>query len=455
MQLPQAFQEKMKKLLPAAEGRDFFTSYDCPAHAGLRVNTLKISVEQFLRLWPFPLEPIPWTTTGFYYARQDRPAKHAYYHAGLFYLQEPSAMAPAACLAPEPGERVLDLCAAPGGKTTQLAAAMQGRGILVANDLAADRAKALVKNLELAGVRNAVVTNETPERLAKYFAAYFDRVLVDAPCSGEGMFRRDAGVMTAWREQANPVYARTQRQILRAAAEMVRPGGRLLYSTCTFDPRENERVIGEFLREQAAFSLIDIPKEHGFMPGLQEDDCEVSAVARLWPHRLKGKGHFLALLTRKGVAEKEEPGPTGPLRTQGKLNLKTFGEFTAQTLPGVAFTGIFLAYGEHLYVQPEGVPALAGLKVVRPGFYLGQLKKHHFAPSQALAMGLKAEQAPNRISFRAGDEAVGRYLKAETVAATAAKGWVLVCVDGFPLGWAKGTAEGLKNYYPIAWRRVD
>lgn len=455
MQLPQAFQEKMKKLLPAPECRDFFAAYNCPAHAGLRVNTLKISVEEFLRIWPFQLKPIPWAKTGFYYERQDRPAKHAYYHAGLFYLQEPSAMAPAACLAPEPGERVLDLCAAPGGKTTQLAAAMQGQGILVANDLAADRVKALVKNLELAGVRNAVVTNETPERLAKHFPAYFDRVLVDAPCSGEGMFRRDAGVMTAWREQVNPVYARTQRQILRAAAEMVRPGGRLLYSTCTFDPLENERVISEFLRDNPAFSLIDIPKEHGFMPGLPVDDYTGSAIARLWPHRLKGEGHFLALLTRNGSAGNAKPAATVPPQTQGKLNMKTFEEFNTQTLPEVTFTGIFLAYGEHLYVQPEGVPALAGLKVVRPGFYLGQLKKHHFAPSQALAMGLKAIQVPNRISFCAEDEAVVRYLKAETVAATAAKGWVLVCVDGFPLGWAKGTAEGLKNYYPIAWRRVD
>lgn len=363
-------------------------------------------------------------------------------------------MAPAAFLAPQPGEKVLDLCAAPGGKTTHLAAALQGKGILVANDLDAGRIKALVKNLELAGVWNAVVMNETPERLAKHFTGYFDRVLVDAPCSGEGMFRRDAGVMAAWHEGVNPVYARTQRQILRAAATMVRPGGKLLYSTCTFDPVEDEEVLLDFLHEYPEYTLLDIPKEHGFQAGIDKEGRPVAAAARLWPHRLRGEGHFLALMIKDAKAA-IGPDAHSP-QTKNKINMETFQDFAAKTLRDVTFSGIFLTYGEHLYVQPAGLPALAGLKVVRPGFYLGQLKKGRFAPSQALALGLKAEQVPNRLNFAAGDEAVSRYLKAETLQTAAReKGWALVCVDGFPLGWAKGTAEGLKNYYPIAWRRVD
>lgn len=211
-----------------------------------------------------------------------------------------------------------------------------------------------------------------------------------------------------------------------------------------------------FLREHPDFTLRDIPKKYGFVSGADSEGNPVSDVARLWPHRLRGEGHFLALLVRKGTEGSDDDKASHHLQHQEKLNLSTFQEFAAQSLKDVSFPGVFLAYGEHLYVQPPGLPPLAGLKVVRPGFYLGQMKKGRFVPSQALAMGLKAENVPNRLSFAAQDEAVIRYLKAETIdAAAQEKGWVLVCVDGFPLGWAKGTAEGLKNYYPIAWRRVD
>jgi NOL1/NOP2/sun family putative RNA methylase len=452
MKLPVEFIDKMKNIVPQQEWDKFIAAYDEPIWAGLRVNTLKIAVEALCRRISFDLEPVPWEPTGFYYDRKERPAKHPYYHAGLYYIQEPSAMTPAAVLAPKTGERVLDLCAAPGGKTTQLAAAMQGQGVIVANDLGSDRVKVLIKNIELMGIPNAIVTNETPERLARCFPEYFDRVLVDAPCSGEGMFRKDAGVLSAWTPQSNLLFARTQQQIIASAAEMLRPGGRLVYSTCTFSPAENEELILRFLEEHTDFTLIDIPKIAGMAPGIVTMGQSMPDVARLWPHRIKGEGHFVALL------EKSMAGPVGQLAgtQQNKLSLDTFYDFTRRYLQDVDFTGTFVAYGEHLYLQPRDVPLLQGLKAVRPGLYLGQLKKNRFEPSHALALTLRAGQVKNRVDYPAAAPEVIRYLKAETVLDEGGeKGWVLFCVDGYPLGWAKRTAEGLKNYYPIAWRWVD
>jgi len=427
-------------------------TYDQPVRSGLRINTLKISAQEFLRISPFRTTPIAWAPTGFYYDREDRPAKHPYYHAGLYYLQEPSAMAPAAVLAPQPGDKVLDLCAAPGGKTTQLAAAMQGEGILVANDLGSDRVKVLVKNVELAGISNAIITNETPERLATRFSRYFDRVLVDAPCSGEGMFRKDTGVMAAWTDQSYVAFSRTQQQILNTAAEMVRPGGRMLYSTCTFTPAENEQVVLQFLRQNLNFSLVDIPKTGGFAAGITCEGGSLPTAARLWPHRLQGEGHFLALFQRTA----DEDTPSSPKIQGHKIVLDTFHSFVNQYLANVKFGGCFINYGAYLYSQPLGLPSLQGLKVVRPGLFLGQLKKQRFEPSHALALALRAEQAVDCINFAANNPEVIRYLKAETLPnPDGGKGWAMVCVDGYPLGWAKRTPEGLKNYYTSAWRWVD
>lgn len=452
MKLPEEFIANIRRLLTPEAAEGFFAAYDQPVLAGLRVNTLKISADELQRIAPFKLTPVSWAAEGFYYDRQERPAKHPYYHAGLYYLQEPSAMAPAAVLAPRPGDRVLDLCAAPGGKTTQLAAAMQGEGLLVANDLGSDRVKVLVKNVELAGITNAIIVNETPERLAPRFQNFFDKVLVDVPCSGEGMFRKDAGVMAAWTGQSYLAFSRTQLQLLQTASTMVRPGGKLLYSTCTFTPLENEEVILQFLRNNPDFHLLDIPKTAGFAPGITAQGECLSAVARLWPHLQPAEGHFLALLERKEGAD----APLPSKNQLPKVALETYRSFVSQYLQKVDFDRCFITYGEYLYSQPHGLPSLHGLKIVRPGLYLGQLKKQRFEPSHALAMAVRADQAVQCMDFTGNDPDVIRYLKAETLPNTMeGKGWVLMCVAGYPLGWAKATPEGLKNYYTSAWRWVD
>ena len=322
-ELPELFKARMKQQLKE-EYEDFLACYEREGYAGLRVNTEKISVERFRGLFPFPLEPVPWTDCGFYYEKmreQDEEearkaagvTKHPYYYAGLYYIQEPSAMLPASVLPVNPGDRVLDLCAAPGGKSTHLAAKLGGKGLLVANDASASRAKALLKNLTVWGCTNSVITGETPEKLLEAFGCFFDKILVDAPCSGEGMFRKDAGLVKSWEERGPQEYAAIQKQILDCAVKMLRPSGMLLYSTCTFSEVEDEQVIAWILEQHKDLELVEqvIPgpwknqtdgkTPDGFVRGYAP--CEKAI--RLWPHRICGEGHFLALLRKREVEKTE------------------------------------------------------------------------------------------------------------------------------------------------------
>ena len=319
MRLPEEFTNRMRRILGQEYGA-FEKSYEEKRKYGLRVNTRKITPEEFEQLAPFHLTQIPWIPGGYYYLEEDAPARHPFYHAGLYYLQEPSAMTPASVLGARPGERVLDLCAAPGGKATALGAALQDRGLLVANDISASRARALLKNIEVFGIPNSFVTNEVPARLEERFQAFFDRVLVDAPCSGEGMFRKDEGTIRAWYPEKPLECAKIQRDIILRAADMLRPGGRMLYSTCTFAVEENEEVIAWLLRKRPDMELLEIPFREGFAPGLEQGltfagwtvsgeeipsqreqiSWHLSRCVRLWPHKTGGEGHFLALLQKKG-----------------------------------------------------------------------------------------------------------------------------------------------------------
>jgi NOL1/NOP2/sun family putative RNA methylase len=456
--LPEDYLKQMRELLQV-EYETFIHTYEEAPTRSLRVNTLKLSPAQLAERVAFHLKPIPWCKEAFYYDHeQDRPGKHVYHAAGLYYIQDASAMSPAEALAPQPGETILDLCAAPGGKTTQIAAKMQGQGLLVANEIDGKRIKALVENLERCGVTNAVVLNENPLRLTDRFAGFFDRILIDAPCSGEGMFRKDKDARERWSVRATKKCADLQLEIVSAAAPMLKPGGRLVYSTCTFNPQENEQLLVRFLTKHPEFRLVPVPQAEHYQPGRPDwtttADPELSKAARLWPHHLRGEGHFVAVLEKNPDTEesKQRPGKFPPVHAQAK---KLWQQFAAETFREPDhIQGQFTLYGEHLYLVPDELPSLKGLKVERPGRYLGQVKKSHFAPSHALALSLWPDQVTQTIDFNADDPNLLLYLQGEALPVSLKKGWTLVSVDGFALGWGKVSGGLLKNHYP-KWLRWD
>lgn len=456
MKLPAVFLEKMKTLL-RDEYEEFLESYDQPRYYGLRVNRLKTGVDDFLRISPFPLEPVPWTKDGFYYPEGAGPGRHPYYYAGLYYIQEPSAMLPGAVLDAQPGERVLDLCAAPGGKTVQLAAGMKGQGLLVANDINSDRVKALVKNIELCGVRNAIVTNDSPGKLAERFEGFFDRILVDAPCSGEGMFRKDEEAARSWENFKCEKCAGMQWDILQNVDRMLKPGGSIVYSTCTFSPEEDEIMIARFLESHDGYELADIEKHSGISAGRPEwagGNPELAKAARLWPHKLKGEGHFVALMRKKGLQ-----GNAGEVKEISYGNMKkeeieAFRSFERENLNG-QIEGCFEVKGSNLYCLPVALPDLKGIKIAKFGWYLGEFSRNQFIPSHSLAIALRREDLKNTTDFSSSSREVLSYLRGETLMIEGKKGYTGICVDGYTLGWAKQTGDMLKNLYPKGWRKMN
>ncbi|MDY0404403.1 RsmF rRNA methyltransferase first C-terminal domain-containing protein [Virgibacillus sp. 179-BFC.A HS] len=451
MELPQAFRERMKKLL-RQDYADFIQSYEQARYYGLRVNTLKISVDDFLQIAPFALTPVPWTETGFYYGEADRPGKHPYHEAGLYYIQEPSAMAAAVALDAQQGENVLDLAAAPGGKATHIAAMMKQDGLLIANEIHPQRAGILSQNIERMGIRNAVVTNEKPAKLAKRFPGFFDRILLDAPCSGEGMFRKNPEAIDEWSPENVAQCALRQSEILDFAAEMLRPGGRLVYSTCTFSTEENEGTISRFLREHSEFELREMNLHQAFDHGIPVPDAveSISKTTRIWPHHVKGEGHYIAVMQKTSGETKM---PKLAVGVKNKKLLQDFDRFANDTLTFVP-EGKFILFGDQLYLLPENMPDMDGLKVIRPGWHLGTMKKNRFEPSHALALSLHAFDVKFRKSFASDSDDIHSFLKGEVLQATGPKGWYLVEVDGYSLGWAKQSGTMLKNHFPkgLRWK---
>ena len=428
--LPEAFLQRIKVQL-GNEYEAFLQSLERPRAVALRFNPLKGAQPQL----PFVGDNLPWEPQGYYYDPAARPGLHPYHEAGVYYLQEASAMSAVAMLDPQPGERVCDLCAAPGGKTTQIAGRMAGEGFLLCNEYSPKRAKILSQNIERLGVSNALVTNETVDRLAQKLPGFFDRVLIDAPCSGEGMFRKEADAVTDWSQETVEKCAQRQAGILDAGATLLRPGGRLVYSTCTFAPEENEQAVAGFLTRNPDFSLENVAAPWFTPAGVGQ--------FRLWPHKLLGEGHFVAVLRKTG--DEEVQGSICP----GEKLPKEWMQFSKEL--GILLPeGKAISFGPTLYWAPPQMPDLKGLKVLRPGLQLGEVKKDRFEPAHALALWLR--ECRNTVSLAADSPQIKAYLHGEVLPAES-KGWCLVQVDGYSIGWGKGDGKMLKNHYPKGLRR--
>ena len=424
--LPQKFLDRMKERL----GEDFpafLRSYDNPPYKGLRVNTLKISKEEFLKISPFALEQIAWAENGFYIT-EEKAGGDVYHFAGLYYLQEPSAMAVGELTEACKKERVLDLCAAPGGKTTHIAAQMEGDGILIANEIDSARAKILSQNVERMGVKNCAVTNATPQQLAEKFPEYFDMILVDAPCSGEGMFKKEPNAIPEWSEENVKRCAARQKEILDCAAEMLEGGGCLVYSTCTFAEEEDEWQIEDFLKRHHEFELEEQEK--------------------IYPHTHKGEGHFCAHLHKTaGGTKRAKPYP---IKRSSAAN-KAFQAFAEDFFEEIPKGEITTLSDGRMYLVPEGMPDLTGLRLLRLGVELGEWDGKIFKPSHALAMSLGAK-AKRKLKL-SREEAV-KYLHGDTLNADIDNGWLIVCVEEFPLGLGKAVNGTVKNHLPKGLRMI-
>jgi 16S rRNA C967 or C1407 C5-methylase (RsmB/RsmF family)/NOL1/NOP2/fmu family ribosome biogenesis protein len=501
----------MRALL-GCEAEAFFQSYEKESARGLRINTAKLTAEEFERIVPFPVRRVPWVRGGYFYSASDRPSQSPLYQAGVYYLQEPSAMTPADRLEIAPGDRVLDLCAAPGGKATQILAKLvesgtpsaSGRaGQLVANEISAARGRALLRNLELFGARNCLVTNERPDRLAACFPGYFDKILVDAPCSGEGMFRRREEVARAWSEEKVAELSALQRQILEQAFLMLKEGGLLLYSTCTFSPAENEANVAEFLFRHPEMELLPIRPYEGFSPGrpdwAREELIRTAGVrrfpevtprlehilesltlcVRIWPHMMEGEGHFLALMRKRSDAGASKIAKQGK-RTQGKKAagfgsaghprgradrgrqtrspreserlVKQFLDEIGMDLPmeSIEFRG------DNVYLTMDLPVEAQRLHFLRRGGWIGELKKSRFEPSQPFALMLRGEDCRAGVSFPLGDRRLAAFLSGDVVrfepGCEPSPGWKLVLADKYPVGWGKVGGGVLKNHIPKSWR---
>lgn len=505
--LPELFLERMKKLLSEDEYEEFVKSFgdDEARFHGLRINAIKAcdNVEEKLKAIGIridePLNKVPWEENGYYYENDAAPGKSPYHEAGLYYIQEPSAMSPVCFLDPKPGERILDLCAAPGGKSTQIAVRMKGEGILVTNEINRDRAKILSLNVERLGIRNALVLNEDSGSLSQIFEGYFDKILVDAPCSGEGMFRKNAeAAFSEWSLENVEACGERQKDILDNAARMLMPGGTLVYSTCTFAPRENEESIYRFLVTHPDFKVKEVSLYEGMDNARSEwisEECinecralydqyygteqnldeieaslkkQVQRAIRLWPHKLRGEGHFLCVLKRDGELldrDKDNYVPGGRNVPAKKEIQKLFWEFADSSLSfasrkemilnsGIRLDGTMFMFGDQLYICDPKMPGINGLKCMRPGLHLGTIKKDRFEPSHALALAIKAEDAKAFVSYKEDSQEIRQYLNGQTVRCNKdlQKGWTLIMVDEYSIGWVKQAGGMLKNHYPKGLR---
>ena len=481
--LPAEFADRMKQML-GNEYEEFEACYNREKYRALRFNPLKGEVSAFLGQAPFSLTSVPWSEYGYYYDEEATPGKHPYHEAGVYYIQEPSAQTPAALLDARPGERILDMCSAPGGKATQIAAAMKGEGLLICNEYVPSRAKILSENIERMGIINALVVNETPQKLADTFAGYFHRIMVDAPCSGEGMFRKNEEAYTEWSPENVQMCADRQDEILEAAARMLLPGGRMVYSTCTFAPLENECAIARFLQTNPDFSVKDVfcleegqtQRESLLEMGMQQgnpqwteeemdlpDDGikeQIKRTIRLFPHKIKGEGHFVAVLEKTGTMPDASDKILSRNGVEKTITLKDCKEYEAFLKAEIKADRLlqtqkapYIRFGDQLYQIPEQMPGLKGLKVLRPGLHLGTVLKNRFEPSHALALALRPEEVTHTWNLDGNSAEAFNYLRGGTFPAEGEKGWYLITVDGYSIGWGKLAGGIMKNHYPKGLRK--
>ncbi|MGB5823054.1 MAG: RsmB/NOP family class I SAM-dependent RNA methyltransferase [Proteocatella sp.] len=468
--LPDIFLKEMKSLL-GSEYDEFIKTYDEPKYSGLRINNLKISNEEFegvykSKLSEMMLFSIPWCPSGYYYNDATRPAKSPYYNAGLYYIQEPSAMSPVEYLDIHENMKVLDLCSAPGGKTTQIASKLNNTGILVSNDISNQRIKAVLRNVEMQGISNALISSTSPQKLASRFEEYFDRILLDVPCSGEGMFRKDPDLIKTY-DNSRKENPDMQKTILPYAADMLKIGGLMMYSTCTFNLEENEKQLLEFLENNQNFKAIKIPASHGFVEGYG-----LTESARLFPHKINGEGHFLCLLQKKSEklksikdpdnAQTDAPEKLSSKNIKDKISLKS-KYLDRKSLPqeyldfeknemNIEIEGEFIVENGKIYKELDLKIELKGIKIVRNGLYIGEIKGKSFSPSSAFIMAMKKSDFKNTMDLESDDDNLIKYLKCETIFVDNKDGFTIICVDGHPLGYGKVKDGTLKNYYNKNWR---
>lgn len=434
--LPEDFLKSVKNIL-GDEFENFIKSYEKENYVGLRYNPLKSDANTFLSKVPLSLTPVPWAEEGFYYLKDERPGKSPLHEAGAYYIQEPSAMSAVSVLNPLPGDFVLDLCAAPGGKSTQIAGRLNGKGLLVSNEYVKDRSQILSSNIERMGVQNAVVLNETPENLSGFFPSFFDKILVDAPCSGEGMFKKEESALKEWSLENVKMCHERQLYILDEAALMLKAGGVLTYSTCTFNETENEGTVNVFLESHPEFSLVK--------------------TERFWPHKVNGEGHFVALFQKEGILSKEKlPAFLSKDKQDTTLLIKTFlSEELAlpeETVENLLRDKTPVTFGENIYLISKYMKPLKGLKVVRPGLHVAVSKKNRLEPAHSLAVSLKPSDVTKTVDLSIED--CKKYIAGETINCDEdLKGWVLVSVEGFSIGFGKASGGVIKNHYPKGLRK--
>lgn len=460
---PPLFVERMRRLL-GEETDDFLAAYEKPLRRGLRVNTLKAGRLLIERHFEGRLAPVPFAAEGFYLTGEHRAGADPLHHAGAYYMQEPSAMSAVTVLAPVPGERVLDICAAPGGKSTQIAAALQGRGLLWCNEYVRSRAQILCQNLERCGVTNAVVSSTDTAVLGQGLPGYFDAVLVDAPCSGEGMFRKEPAALEQWNEDVVRLCAERQRHILHTASETVRPGGRLVYSTCTFAPEENECVIAWFLETHPEFHLADLSGRDlpfgrpafdweqviAFAPaGVDGRGLTLSYARRILPQH-GGEGHFVALLERDGFGSADSCAPyCDSIVNTNSIELNKLYENCFTRVP----FGRAVTIGEMVRLLPETLPNLKRMGVLCAGVAAAAVCKNRLEPCHALFMAARPSDCRLLLDLSLEDARLTAFLRGETISCEGIPdGWTAVAAAGVVTGFGKAVGGTLKNRYPKGLR---